>query len=56
MERDLAFADFYDEEGEKVNTERLVDFLQRVMNWQNNKSENEYCIFYLRNISTTALK
>lgn len=41
MERDLAFADFYDEEGEKVNTERLVDFLQRVMNWQNNKSENE---------------
>lgn len=41
MERDLAFADFYDEEGEKVNTERLVDFLKRVMNWQNNKSENE---------------
>lgn len=41
MERDLAFADFYDEEGDKVNTERLVDFLKRVMNWQNNKSENE---------------
>ena len=32
MERDLAFADFYDEEGDKVNTERLVDFLKRVMN------------------------
>ena len=41
MERDMAFADFYDEEGDKVNTERLVDFLKRVMNWQNNKSENE---------------
>ena len=41
MEKDLAFADFYDEEGEKVDTERLVDFLQRVMKWQNNKSEND---------------
>ena len=41
MEKDLAFADFYDEEGEKVDTERLIDFLQRVMKWQNNKSEND---------------
>ena len=41
MEKDLAFADFYDEEGEKVDTERLIDFLQRVMKWQSNKSEND---------------
>ena len=41
MTRDLAFADFYDEEGEHVDTERLVDFLNRVMNWQNNKDDNE---------------
>ena len=35
-EKDLAFADFYDEEGEQVNTVRLVDFLNRIMKWQNN--------------------
>lgn len=40
-EKDLAFADFYDEEGEQVNTVRLVDFLNRIMNWQNNNTENE---------------
>ena len=41
MVRDLAFADFYDEEGEHVDTVRLVDFLNRVMTWQNNKDSNE---------------
>ena len=41
MTRDLAFADFYDEEGEKIDMVRLVDFLNRVMNWQNNKDNNE---------------
>ena len=41
MDKDLAFADFYDEEGEQVNTVRLVDFLQKIMDWQNNKTENE---------------
>lgn len=40
-EKALAFADFYDEEGEQVNTVRLVDFLNRIMNWQNNNTENE---------------
>lgn len=40
-EKDLAFADFYDEEGEQVNTVRLVDFLNRIMKWQNNNTENE---------------
>lgn len=39
-EKDLAFADFYDEEGELVNTERLVDFLRKIMKWQNNNTEN----------------
>lgn len=41
MEKDLAFADFYDEEGEQVNTVRLVDFLDKIMKWQNNNTENE---------------
>lgn len=40
-EKDLAFADFYAEEGEQVNTVRLVDFLNRIMKWQNNNTENE---------------
>mgnify|MGYP002627793130 CR=1 FL=1 len=40
MDKDLAFADFYDEEGEQVNTVRLVDFLQKIMKWQNNNTEN----------------
>lgn len=40
MEKDLAFADFYDEEGEQVNTVRLVDFLRKIMDWQNNNTEN----------------
>lgn len=33
-EKDLTFPDFYDEDGEKVNAERLVDFIQKVMDWQ----------------------
>ena len=41
MDKDLAFADFYDEEGEQVNTVRLVDFLDKIMKWQNNNTENE---------------
>ena len=40
MDKDLAFADFYDEEGEQVNTVRLVDFLDKIMKWQNNNTEN----------------
>lgn len=34
VEKDLTFPDFYDEDGEKVNAERLVDFIQKVMAWQ----------------------
>ena len=41
MDKDLAFSDFYDEEGELVNTVRLVDFLRKIMDWQNNNTENE---------------
>ena len=33
-EKDLTFPDFYDEEGENVNTERLTDFVKRVMSWR----------------------
>lgn len=34
VEKDLTFPDFYDEDGENVNAERLVDFIQKVMDWQ----------------------
>ena len=30
----MTFPDFYDEEGEKVNTERLTDFVKKVMSWR----------------------
>lgn len=33
-DQDLTFPDFYDEEGEKVNTERLTDFVKKVMSWR----------------------
>ena len=41
VEKDLAFADFYDEEGEHVDTQRLTDFLEKVMTWQKNKEDKE---------------
>lgn len=34
VEKDLTFPNFYDEDGEKVDSERLVDFIQKVMDWQ----------------------
>lgn len=34
VEKDLTFPDFYDEDGEKVDSKRLVDFIQKVMDWQ----------------------
>ena len=40
-ERDLTFPDFYDEAGEKVDTERLADFLKRVMEWKANDKSND---------------
>ena len=39
-ERDLTFPDFYDEDGEKVKTERLTDFVKKVMNWKKTSEEN----------------
>ncbi len=39
-EYDLTFPDFYDEDGEKVNTERLTDFLKKVMSWKKNNEES----------------
>ena len=39
-ENDLTFPDFYDEDGEKVNTERLTDFVKKVMNWKKTSEEN----------------
>lgn len=40
-EHDLTFPDFYDEDGEKVDTERLADFLKKVMEWKANDKSNE---------------
>lgn len=40
IEKDLTFPDFYDEDGENVNTERLTDFVKKVMNWK--KTSEEY--------------
>ena len=39
-EKDLTFPDFYDEDGENVNTERLTDFVKKVMNWKKTSEEN----------------
>ena len=41
MEKDVTFADFYDEEGEHVNTRRLADFLGKVLTWQKNNEGKE---------------
>ena len=41
MEKDLTFPDFYDEDGEKVNTERLTDFVKKVMNWKKTNAEQD---------------
>lgn len=41
MEKDLTFPDFYDEEGENVNTERLTDFVKKVMGWKKTNAEQD---------------
>ena len=38
--QDLTFPDFYDEEGKNVNTVRLNEFIENVMNWK--KTEEEH--------------
>lgn len=40
-EKDLTFPDFYDEDGEKVNTERLTDFVKKVMSWKKTNAEQD---------------
>ncbi len=40
-EKDLTFPDFYDEAGEEVNTKRLTDFVDKVLNWQQTKEEQK---------------
>jgi len=40
-DQDLTFPDFYDEEGEKVNTERLTDFVKKVMSWKKTNAEQD---------------
>lgn len=39
-EKELTFPDFYDVEGEHVNSMRVTDFVQRVMKWKKNNEEN----------------
>ena len=41
MEKDLTFPDFYDEDGEKVNTECLTDFVKKVMSWKKTNAEQD---------------
>ena len=41
MEKDLTFPDFYEEEGEKVDTERLTDFVKKVMSWKKTNAEQD---------------
>lgn len=41
VEKDLTFADFYDEEGEHVNNTRLADFQGKVLTWQKNNEGKE---------------
>lgn len=40
-EKDLTFPDFYGEDGEEVNVVRLKDFIDKVMNWKQNKEEQK---------------
>lgn len=40
-EKDLTFPDFYDEDGEMVDTTRLTDFVGKVMNWKKTKEDND---------------
>lgn len=40
-EKDLTFPDFYDEEGEEVNTVRLTDFVEKVLNWRQTIEEQK---------------
>lgn len=39
--KELTFPDFYDEDGEKVNTKRLTDFVKKVMDWKKNTDNKD---------------
>ena len=39
--KELSFPDFYDEDGEKVNTKRLTDFVKKVMDWKKNTDNKD---------------
>lgn len=41
VEKDLTFPDFYDEDGENIDSVRLVDFIERIMNWKKTNQEND---------------
>lgn len=41
VEKDLTFPDFYDEDGENIDSVRLVDFIERVMNWKKTNQESD---------------
>ena len=41
VDHDLTFPDFYDEDGDKVNTKQLEDFVKRVMDWKKENAEND---------------
>lgn len=41
VKHDLTFPDFYDEDGEKVNTDRLAEFVKNVMDWKKENAEND---------------
>ena len=38
--KELTFPDFYKDDGEEINLVRLVDFIEKVMNWKNTNGEN----------------
>lgn len=40
-EKDLTFSDFFDEDGENVDSERLKDFVKKVMNWKKPNEEKD---------------
>ena len=39
--KDLTFPDFYNEDGDKVNSARVADFVKKVMEWNKDKEDKE---------------
>ena len=38
--KDLTFPEFYEEDGEHVDTARVTDFVEKVMNWKKKDDNN----------------